>query len=518
MKIVSAQQMREIDRVASTQYQIPSLILMENAGLRVVEAVETALEGIDGEKRVLILAGRGNNGGDGLVAARHLLNSGVMVDTFLLGNPKELTPDATVNYSILEQLTERIYPLTEEEHLEQFVLALMNCDLVVDAIYGIGFRGQMPPLEARIAGMINRTAKPVVAVDIPSGVEADTGQVNGEAIRATWTVTLALPKPGFFCRSGADLIGMLTVGDISIPRPLLEDERLQYNLITEEMIRPFFAARQPDTHKGSYGHVLAIGGSVGMTGAVAMTCSAALRSGAGLVTAAVPESLLSLVELHLVEVMTRPLAETADKTVAPEAFLAIEDLLEAVSVCVIGPGMGRYRDALYTIEALLERVKTPVVIDADGLNALADNISVLKQRQTPVVLTPHPGEMARLTGLRVEEIQSDRVEIARRFAGEWGVTLVLKGHHTLVAGSNGDVFLNITGNPGMATGGSGDVLCGVISGFIAQGIEPQTAAAAGVYVHGKAGDIVRQSKGERGLAALDLVGAIPDILRDFETI
>ncbi|NLU48807.1 MAG: NAD(P)H-hydrate dehydratase [Syntrophomonadaceae bacterium] len=517
MKIVSARQMREIDRQASEEFHIPSLILMENAGLRVVEAVETALKGV-GQGKVVVLAGKGNNGGDGLVAARHLLNAGTMVDTFLVGEPAELTPDTATNYRILSKLTGRIFPLTREEHLENLAAALLTCDLVVDAIYGIGFHGEMPPLEARVVGLVNRTGKPVVAVDIPSGVEADTGKVHGEAIKATWTVTLALPKMAFFSQPGRSYAGTLTVADISIPSNLLEDSQLKDNLITEEMIRPLFTPRRADTHKGSYGHVLVVGGSIGLTGAVIMTSQAALKSGAGLVTAAIPSSLQPVVETRLVEVMTVPLAENVQKAISLEALPALENLLGAVSVCAVGPGMGRYDEASGIIRFILERAGVPVVIDADGLNALADDISILRNRQVPVILTPHPGEMARLTGLSVAEIQANRVENARRFAEEWGVTLVLKGHNTVVATPRGEAYINITGNPGMATAGSGDVLCGIMAGLLAQGSRPHLAAIAGVYVHGKAGDLARASKGERGLVALDLVDAVPDILKEFESI
>lgn len=517
MKIVTAGQMREIDRRASTDYFIPSLVLMENAGLRVVEAVDTALEGLE-NGRVLVLAGKGNNGGDGLVAARHLLNAGVEVDTFLMGDPAELTPDASTNYRILARMTERVFPLTEPDQLERLMSSMAECDVIVDSIYGIGFHGEMPSLETRVVDMVNRAGKPVVAVDIPSGVEADTGRVQGEAIRATWTVTLALPKAGLFLEPGRGYCGILTVGDISIPRNLLNDNRLQYNLITEDLVQALFPRRHRDTHKGSFGHVLVVGGSVGLTGAVIMSCQAALRSGAGLVTAAIPQSLQPVVETRLVEVMTAPLAENVQKAIALEALPALKNLLDTVSVCAVGPGMGRYNEASTIIRFVLEKAGVPVVIDADGLNALAEDIYVLKDRQVPVILTPHPGEMARLTGLSVAEIQSNRVEIARQFATEWGVTLVLKGYNTIVAAPNQQVYLNITGNPGMATAGSGDVLCGLIAGFLAQGLRPHLAALAGVYVHGKAGDMARQVKGERGLVAMDLVETIPDILKAFESI
>ncbi len=516
MKIVSAEEMRNLDRRASTEFHIPSIVLMENAGLGVVEAVKTALSGVE-RPRVVVVAGKGNNGGDGFVVSRHLINSGFEVDTFLLGEPSEFTPDAAVNFRILQKITDRVFSILSEEGLSRLHSALAEADLVVDAIYGIGFHGQMPPLESKVVKLVNCCAKPVVAVDIPSGVEADTGRVRKEAVRATWTVTMALPKKGFFLEPARSYTGLLTVADISIPRCLLESPEIKTNLVTEDRVAALFKPRVPDTHKGSYGHVLVVGGSAGLTGAVVMAAQAALRSGAGLVTAAVPQSLQPAVESRLVEVMSFPLAETPLKTISLEALPALENLLDRVSVCVVGPGMGRYQEASAVVKFILEKAGVPVIIDADGLNAVAEDINALQDRQVPVILTPHPGEMSRLTGLGINEIQSDRMEVARRYASQWGVTLVLKGHNTVIAAPDGEVYVNVTGNPGMATGGTGDVLSGVIAAFVAQGLRAHMAAVCGVYVHGKAGDEAKKEKGERGLAAMDIVQAIPAVLKDFES-
>ncbi|NSW84187.1 MAG: NAD(P)H-hydrate dehydratase [Syntrophothermus sp.] len=516
MKIVSAQEMRDLDRRASSEFHIPSIVLMENAGLRVVEAVQTALAGIK-LPRVVVIAGKGNNGGDGFVVSRHLINSGFHVDTFLLGRPSELTPDAELNFRILQNISGRVFVVSDTGELQGLLAPLSGCDLVVDAIYGIGFHGEMPSPESEVVKMVNQSGKPVVAVDIPSGVEADTGKVRGEAIRATWTVTMALPKKAFFLEPGRSYTGMLTVGDISIPRCLLEAPDIKTNLVTEDWVAPWFLPRPAETHKGSFGHVLVVGGSVGLTGAVVMAAEAALRSGAGLVTAAVPQSLQPAIESRLIEVMTTPLPETSLKTISLEALPALQSLLERTSVCVAGPGMGRYPEARAVIRFILETAGVPVVIDADGLNALAEDLGVLKDRQIPVILTPHPGEMSGLSGLSVADIQADRLEVARGFASEWGVTLVLKGHNTVIATPGGDVYVNVTGNPGMATAGSGDVLSGIIAGFMAQGLLPDQAAISGVYVHGKAGDEAKKEKGERGLNAMDIVHYIPAVLKAFES-
>lgn len=515
MKIVSAEEMRGIDRRASQDFGVASLILMENAGIRVVEVAETFLESTP-LRRVVIVAGKGNNGGDGLVVARHLLNSGAQVETFLLGNPEEMTPDTLVNYEILRKMEARLFPLQDEEGINRLFISTLSADLIIDALYGISFRGRLGEFDSRVVSILNQSQRPIIAVDIPSGVEADTGRVMGEAVRASWTVTLALPKLGLLMEPGSSYAGRVTVADISIPSKLLSERVLKTNLLTEDLVKGFFAPRPRVSYKGTYGHALVIGGSMGMTGAVMLSSASALAVGAGLVTAAVPESLLPIVESGLVEVMTTPLAETRQKAIALEALPAIENLLGTVSVCAIGPGMSRYPEAKAIVRFVLERSGVPVVIDADGLNALGEDMSVLGNRQVPIVLTPHPGEMSRLQGTAVGELQSRRMEAAREAASEWGVTVVLKGSRTIVAEPNGETYLNITGNPGMATAGSGDVLTGVITGLIAQGIRPNAAAGIGVYLHGKAGDLVKESRGERGLIAGDLVRALPEVIKGFE--
>lgn len=515
LKLANSQEMREIDYQAINDFGIPSLLLMENAGIRTVEVIKELLPEGKG-KKVIVLAGKGNNGGDGLVIARHLINSGIKVKTFLMAFPEEISPDSLTNYRILERISTDIYQLQEEKDLEQLMLSLLSADLVVDAIYGNGFHGRMNDFESRVARMVNCRNLPVVAVDVPSGIEADTGKVNGEAIKATHTVSFALPKVGLVLEPGRDFTGNLKVVDISIPEVLLKDKKLKKNLIEEEMIKPLIKPRPAESHKGSYGHALVIGGSPGLTGAVIMAAYSALRIGAGLVTAALPESLLSIVDSQLMEVMTAPLIENQQGLISLEALPAIENLLGTASVCVIGPGMSGYPEANAVIRFVLERSGIPLLIDADGLNALKGDTEILKDRQVPIVLTPHPGEMARLTGKSIEEIQSNRFELATRYAQDWGVTLVLKGNKTVIADPTGNIYINTSGNPGMATAGSGDVLCGMITGLIAQGLKPQEAAVAGVYFHGRAGDFCKERKGERGIVAGDLIEAIPDIISSFE--
>ncbi len=516
MKLLSAEQMKDIDRRATEEYLIPGLILMENAGLRVLETIE----GLIGELRnakIVILAGKGNNGGDGLVLGRHLINAGARVETFLLGEPQNLSSDAYINYRILGKMTDSLFSLRVDEDLDRLMIALLSADLIVDAIYGIGFRGSLDDFETRVAQMVNWSQASVLAVDIPSGVEANTGKIHGAAIKANHTVTFALPKIGLVLEPGRDYVGTLTVADISIPQALLEDDKFKLSLISTAMVKRLIKPRMLESHKGSYGHALVIGGSTGMTGAVIMTSYGALRTGAGLVTAALPESLVPILEASIMEVMSQPLPETSEASISLEALPALENLLGTVSVCAIGPGMSRYREANAILRWVLEKSGVPILIDADGLNALEGDTAILKDRQVPIIITPHPGEMARLTGLSVEEIQQNRLEIARNYAAAWGITVVLKGNKTVVASPSGEVFINMNGNPGMATAGSGDVLSGIILGLMAQGIRPQSAAVAGVYIHGSAGDRAAEIVGQRGLIAGDLLNHLPYVLHELET-
>ena len=515
VKLLYSQEMKWIDQTAMKDYGIPGIVLMENAGLRVVECAEWVLENLE-DPRVVVLAGKGNNGGDGLVIARHLMNAGMKVETFLTAEPEELPADAYTNYQILKKMGSGPLPLREAEDLNRLTLSLMTADLLIDALYGIGFQGQLDEFDAGIARLVNWSRATVIAVDIPSGVEADSGCVHGEAIMADYTVTFALPKVGLVLEPGKDYAGTLSVADISIPPALLNHQQLKNNLITSQAIKAFFTPRDPESHKGSYGHVLVIGGSPGMSGAAEMTAYAALRSGAGLVTSAVPESLLSIMESMHMEIMHSPLLESYAGTISLDALPAIGNLLGACSVCAIGPGMSQYTEARAVLHFVLERAGIPVVIDADGINALQGDASILKDRQVPVVLTPHPGEMARLTGKSIAEVQANRIELAREFASDYGVVLVLKGNKTVVATPQGEVFINISGNPGMATAGSGDVLTGILCGFIAQGMRVQDAAVAAVYIHGMAGDQVAADKGQRGMTAGDLIEELPELIYKLE--
>ncbi|GBF31883.1 NAD(P)HX epimerase / NAD(P)HX dehydratase [Desulfocucumis palustris] len=515
MRIATAREMREIDLAAINRYGIPGVVLMENAGLHVANAVRAMLGNVR-DRVVTIFAGKGNNGGDGLVAARHLHNSGARVKVLLLARPEEITGDAAVNFNIWINMGQDVYSITQDSEFDPVRLFLAETDLVVDAIYGTGFRGKVNDLAGRVMEAVNAGGKPVVSVDIPSGVEADTGKVNGACIRAGATVTFGLPKLGLLFHPGAGCAGKIKIADISIPPALLGNDGLKRHLLGRKMVRGWLPGRAADSHKGNYGSVLVVAGSAGMTGAACLAAEAAARTGAGLVTLAVPEGLHQIVETKLTEVMTYPLPQEKSQSLSPEALPVIMSLLDKADVLALGPGLSTNPGTARLVRELLGKISAPCVLDADGLNALAGHTDIFKKAGAPLVLTPHPGEMARLTGLSTADIARDRLAGAEKYSSLWQSVLVLKGAPSLVAAPGGNVYVNSTGNPGMAAGGSGDVLTGIIAGLLAQGLSPERAAAAGVYLHGFAGDRAAARKGMMGLLAGDILLALPEVLREME--
>lgn len=516
MRLVTAQEMREIDRQAIEEYGIPGLLLMENAGRQVAEAVRRRLGNVSG-KRVVVLCGKGNNGGDGLVAARHLLQAGAVVKVFFICEPEEITGDARVNFQIWERLGQQVYRLLGSSNgLQLLKVALINADAVVDALYGTGFRGRLSDRLSKAVEAVNASGKFVVAVDIPSGLEADTGRVNGPCIRADVTVTFGLPKLGLVLEPGADYTGKVAVADISLPRVLTEKTGPGRYLLNRKLVASWFSRRPVTAHKGNFGRVLVVGGSRGMLGAACLAASAALRSGAGLVTLAVPGSLQDTAAAKLTEAMTCGLPETAEGSLSRGAGPVVMDYLTRSTVLALGPGLSQHPETVSLVRELVQASGRPLVLDADGLNAFAGEAELLAGRQEPLVVTPHPGEMARLLNVEVGAVEANRVKIAEQAARRWGCVAVLKGARTVVAGPDGYTGVNSTGNPGMATGGTGDVLTGVIAALLAQGLDPFRAAAAGVYLHGRAGDIAAREKGEMGLVAGDLLSFLPLACREVE--
>jgi len=510
MKIVTAAEMREIDRITSEQFGIPSLTLMENAGSAVAEF---ALSAHPSAKTFGVICGKGNNGGDGFVVARKLHDAGREVRLLLLADPVELRGDAALNYEKLSLKSGTpAFVIFEGRNDLKSAKPVFNCDVLLDAILGTGFQPPVSGVYADAIAKINAQSSPVIAVDIPSGADADVmGEQTGAVARADAIVTFTAPRP-------AHIFGDLTsgptiIGPIGSPDDAIKSS-LNLNVITPKEILPLIGARPRNSNKGMYGHVLVAGGSLGKSGAAAMAGFSALRTGAGLVTVATPLSVLDSVAGYRPELMAEGLAETDTGSISMHALEAFERIAENKTVLAIGPGISRHPDTAEFVRRIVEKSQTPIVVDADGLNAFEGRANQLNGSGRTLVLTPHPGEMARLTGLGTAAIQRDRINVARSFAKEHELILVLKGDRTIVAKSDGEAWVNTTGNPGMATGGTGDILTGIVAGMLAQ--NPQhgfEAVLAAVYLHGLAGDIARDELGEYSLVATDLIHALPEAFR-----
>jgi hydroxyethylthiazole kinase-like uncharacterized protein yjeF len=507
MKIVSADEMRAIDRATSERFGVPSLTLMENAGAAVAEFVLTHYPDA---VRIAIFCGKGNNGGDGFVAARKLHERGKKVQVVLLADPDNLRGDAAVMYGKLPDSAIVVH--SSEEFKNQRVLQMLQADIYVDAVLGTGFKPPVSGLYADAIALMNASGVPLIAVDIPSGADADATTTQlGTIARADAVVTFTAPRSAHVF-SGLTA-GPTVVADIGSPEEAIVSG-LKLNVITPADLASLVAPRPAESNKGSYGHILVIGGSLGKAGSAAMAGIAALRTGAGLSTVATAKSALATVAGFYPELMTEPLTETDDGTISDYALDQIETLAKGKSVLAIGPGISGNEQSAELVRNLIAKLQSPIVLDADGLNAFAGHAGGLNGKGRTLVITPHPGEMARLAGCTIAEVQKDRFGIARKFASEHEVIVVLKGHRTLVVQPDGEAWVNTTGNPGMATGGTGDILTGMIAGMIAQ--HPKNvfeAVLAAVYLHGLAGDVMSEKVGEHSLIATDLLQGLPDAFR-----
>ncbi|MFZ5969464.1 MAG: NAD(P)H-hydrate dehydratase [Bacillota bacterium] len=513
MKIVNSKQMKNLDRIAVDEFGIPEAVLMENAGIAVFHEVMKSLERMESQ-RVSIICGRGNNGGDGFVAARHLFQQGVRVKVFIIGNPTVIAGAARVNYEIIENLGLSIETIGKTEEIHKLIDGMKESGLIVDAIFGTGLDREMTDFMRDIIHRINELQKKVISVDIASGVMTNTGAIAGAAIKAEKTVVLQLPKIGNVNYPGAAYCGELVLKDIGIPHRAIGEAGISINLITKDVVKDILPMRKKDTHKGNYGKAYIVAGSTGMTGAAMLTAEAILRSGAGLLKVAIPQSLNNIMEVRLTEAITVPLPELKRGCVGISDIDKIIKIMEQSDVIAVGPGSGQSRELEEVLRNVFENSSIPMVLDADALNAIAHRLELFNLLKSPAVLTPHVGEMSRMTGISVEEINANRIQIAQDFSKKWNAIIVLKGVRTVVASPEGEVYINTTGNPGMATAGSGDVLTGIITGFIAQGIDPFLAAAAAVYVHGDAGDRAAERLGEYGLIAGDLVLELPQAIKN----
>lgn len=517
MKLVTAAQMQKMDQKTIAEFGLPGRVLMENAGRGAVRAFLEYFPNALNGKSVGVMAGPGNNGGDGFVMARYLSQMGIKLTVFLLADKERLQGDAKANFGLLDKLDIKVVEIPDPAAFERQIILLHHQEIWIDAIFGTGLNSDVKGYFKQVIQFLNQQRQPVFSVDIPSGLNSDNGQPCGICIKAQATATFGFAKTGHILLPGAKYSGQLNIIDIGIPSLVIRAVNSPQHLLTGANIRDLIKKRSPDAHKGNTGHLLVVAGSTGKTGAAAMTAMSALRVGAGLVSLGVAKALNPVLESMVTEAMTCPLGQTSCGQLDYQAFDEIKILLDAKKCLAIGPGIGQSKDLARLICELLAFSSVPVVVDADGLNNLAENPKILKDLTIPVVLTPHPGEMARLCGKTVAAIQKDRIAAARNFATEFQVVLVLKGASTVIGLPDGHIFINATGNSGMASGGMGDVLTGMIAGLITQGYAVDQASLMGVYLHGKAADYLYKSKGPCGFLATEVMNFIPETIRDLES-
>jgi hydroxyethylthiazole kinase-like uncharacterized protein yjeF len=518
MKIVTAEEMRQVDKRTIEEFGLSGTVLMERAGLSVASKIRELYS----PRKIVVVAGSGNNGGDGLVAARDLHNEGGNVSVFLTARPEAFRGDALTQYIAAVRYGVSVHHVGE--FLGHHESILSRHTVIVDAILGTGLSKPVAGKLAEVIRLINRSGMRVVSVDIPSGISSDDGQVRGAAVKADCTVTFGLPKRGHYLYPGAECAGKLFVMDIGFPQALLSSEKFTTELLEQKDVVSFIPERRKYSHKGDYGHVLVVAGSRGKTGAALMAAKACLRSGAGLVTIGIPESLADIFQTRVTEEMTLILPDKGDGTLSAKACARILEFTGKKNhVLAIGPGIGVSVETRKLIKDVIRNSGSPVVVDADGINSLSGSREVLERVKAPIMLTPHPGEMARLlektvsgkTRLTISDIEKNRIDIALSFAGESKTYLVLKGVPTVVATPSGKAYVNSTGNPGMASGGTGDVLTGMIAGLLSQNMNAVHSCVLGVYMHGLAGDMAASEKGQHSVTAMDLIDKIPSVFLSF---
>lgn len=512
MRVATAQLIRELDRRTIERIGIPGAVLMENAGRGATRVLTERFQGLRGGP-VIVVCGAGNNGGDGFVIARVLHESGIQSKVFLLAPPDRIGGDARIYLDALYRLDIPVQVMTDEGCFQDALRQWQEASCIVDAIFGTGLTRAVEGLYRKAIEAVGAARRPVFSVDMPSGICADTGKVLGTAVRADCTATFGLPKRGLYLYPGAAYAGAIVCLDIGIPERLLDELDIR-----EETVEPgpFHRRlrRDPDTHKGTYGHLLVLAGSIGKTGAAALCSESALRCGAGLVTLGIPRTLNAILEQKLTEVMTLPLPSGDEGTLSAQGLEEIRQFASSVQALAVGPGMGVNEETERILRELWVGCDRPMVLDADALTLLAGNPDLRGKQSAKVVVTPHPGEMGRLVGKPASWVQENRVEAAKKVAEEWGVVTVLKGARTLIAAPGGRLRINLTGNAGMAMGGMGDVLTGMIGGFLVQGMEAYDAASFAVWLHGAAGDRAQQTLGPVGFLASEVMRSLPHLFRE----
>lgn len=515
-RVVSAEEMRWCDETATRSFGIPSIFLMENAGRGSSDAIARVYGPLDG-RSVVIACGKGNNGGDGFVVARHLLNHGARVTVLLLAPRQQLKGDARRNFEILYAIRKSLPKRLSIKNIKRKIPSGMQADLIVDALLGTGFSGTIRPPYAGVIDWMNRQKAPLIAIDIPSGIDGTTGMMTNRAVSAERTFTMGALKTGLLCNHGRDHSGHIEVVDIGIPLSVYGSRNLRTFQIEASDIGGILPQRKQTAHKYSVGRVFVLAGSKGFTGAAALTASAALRSGTGAVVLGTPETVYSILAKKLSETIVLPLPATPEGSLSLQGMEAIEERIRWADVTVIGPGLSQHEETRRLIAKLITKAKGNILLDADGLNAIASSgTRLLRSSKAKITITPHAGELSRLAGIAASDIEADRIEQARGFAKSYRVTVVLKGAPTATADPGGTVILNSTGNPGMATVGSGDVLSGVVAGLWAQGMKQDQAAFSGVWLHGRSGDRAARKLGERSIVAQDLIDYLPAAIQSLQ--
>lgn len=496
MNIVTVETMKKLDNYCINNLKIPGIVLMENAALKVIKNID-----ISNYNSFCIFCAKGNNGGDGFAVARHLYNIGKNINVFLVGSESNMSEDCKINYNILKNLGIKVNIINTESQIPVVNNIIKSSDMTIDAIFGTGLSRNIEGIYAQVIKSINANSKYTLSIDIPSGLSGNTGDVLKNCINADKTISFQLYKKGFF-KYGADkFLGNLSIENIGIPKSIIKKFDTGEFILSKSKIRSVFKKRNKYAHKGNFGRVLIIAGSKGFSGAAYISTESAVKSGAGLVTLACRENIQDIMSSKLVEAMTLRLEETKK----------LANSIEKSDSIGIGPGMGNNDVTLSILKEVIDKCRNVVVIDADGINVLSNNLDLLKNKKCNVIITPHPGEMSRITGLSVGEIENNRVDVAKKFAREYGVILVLKGYNTVIT----DGFftaINSTGNSAMASGGMGDCLTGIITSLAAQGYKAFEAACIGVYIHGLCGDIL--SRDMFCVSASDIMNKIPYVLKD----
>lgn len=510
MKVYSCNQMKKIEENAYNG-GMSYYDMMENAGKACFERLmKTVIK--DSRPSVSVLCGKGKNGGDGYVIARHLFDAGIPVQIILIEG--ELKADEAVK--MLEK-AEDVYTIDIHKNSNDAINAIIKSDVIVDCIFGIGFKGKTQGLTAELIENINKMNKLVVSVDIPSGLEGDSGNINGSVLKADYTFAVSCYKPVHILKPAADYCGKTFVIDIGFDEKCYEkDVEADFESAVKSFIKSKLIKRTAESNKGTYGKLLCVCGSRNMQGAAVLCTNAALKSGAGLVVSAFPDKAYNAIAPKITEALMLPLKDDKQGYISFDAEEVVMKTLKKCSAVVVGCGLGNTEATKRIVSCIIKQAKCPVLIDADGINAISGNINILKSAEAPIVLTPHPGEMARLTGRTVDDIQSSRVETARSFAKKYNVTLVLKGNNTVIALPDGRIFINPTGNAGMAKGGSGDVLAGIIGAFLAQGMFAEDAAVCGAFIHGMCGDETAKRYSMTGMTPSMMINHLPKLFSKFE--